>query len=383
MHFDAVVVGAGINGLSAARALSGLGAARVALVERFRIGHDRGGSHGTSRITRTSYHDADYARLVSAAQRDDWPRLERDAGETLVHAAPGLFFGPCDGGIAAYAAAAAAAAAPVDEVDIADARRRFPQFRLPNGTSALVDRSAGVIAADRTIAALGRLVRAAGVVVLEDTTVARIEPGPGALRIVTDRGALDTGRVIVAAGAWIARLVPSMAERVRVARQSVGYFEPDGEPADFRAPRFPVWVWIGREPHDHWYGLPEFGRPGIKAARHVTGGGDDDPDDVPRAPPSAETPPPAIDDVRVFLSETLVRPPRRLLAWERCLYTNERDERFIVGALPGDPRIVVGSACSGHAFKFGPLTGRVLAEIALRGTTTCPEFEAMRTRLAP
>jgi len=381
--FDVVVVGAGIHGLSTAWNLARLGAplraTRVALVERFRIGHDRGSSHGASRITRTSYRRSRYARLVAVAQREDWPRLERDAGARLVHPTPGLFFGPSGGTIEEYARAVAEAGAPVDRVDVAHARRRFPAFAFPGDPAVLVDRSAGVIAAAETIAALARLVRAAGVELLEETEVLSIDASPGRVDVRTSRGVLSAEKAVVTAGAWTGRLVPSIARRFSVVRQTVVHVEPPrGDAAAYRAPTFPVWVWLGQGEHDHFYGLPEFGRPGLKAARHATGAGSDDPDASP-----AEPPPAAVAEVASFLARELVTPPGAVLAAERCLYTNTPTEDFVLGPLPSAPRVIVGAACSGHAFKFGPLVGRLLAETALRGTTSCPEYESERAPLAP
>jgi sarcosine oxidase len=153
-----------------------------------------------------------------------------------------------------------------------------------------------------------------------------------------------------------------------VKRQHVGYFAWPGEPEDARPGRFPVWVYLGAPEDGVWYGLPEFGRPGIKAAFHATGGGGDDPDDR-HAPDPRE-----LERVRAFLAHHLATPPGALLHAETCLYTNTADEQFVVGALPGHPRVIVGSACSGHGFKFGPLMGRILAGLAIDGRTGVPEF---------
>ncbi len=128
-HYDVIVVGAGAVGSAAAYHAAKAGQ-RVLLLEQFEIDHVRGSSHGASRITRTSYHDLGYARLAMEAQREEWPRLERAAGRPLVTPTPGLFFGPADGSVRAYADAVAAAGAPVDRIDVAQARRRFPQFRF-------------------------------------------------------------------------------------------------------------------------------------------------------------------------------------------------------------------------------------------------------------
>jgi glycine/D-amino acid oxidase-like deaminating enzyme len=115
---------------------------------------------------------------------------------------------------------------------------------------------------------------------------------------------------------------------------------------------------------------------GIKAALHGVGSGDDDPD-AHEAPDAR-----AIERVRGFLSEQLAIPVGDLLHAETCLYTNTPDERFVIGPLPGHPNVVVGSICSGHGFKFGPLMGRLLAGLAMDGTTGVPEFERHREAFA-
>lgn len=377
MSHDAVVLGAGVNGLAAAWSLARLGAGRVALVERFRTGHDRGSSHGTSRIARSAYGDAAYVRLAAHAFAEEWPRLERDAGRTLLHRTPVLFFGPPGGSLAAYAKAVREAGADVASLPPAEARKLAPQFRFKGTDDVLVDRTAGLVAAAETVAALGSLVRAAGVAVLEETRVLAVEPRPSHVEVRTDRGTLEAGRVVVTAGAWTSRLVPRLAPRLAVARQSIGYFEIEGGAAAARLGVFPVWCHMGATVNDFHYGLPSFGREGVKAAQHVTSERDEDPETASREPDAR-----SLADLRGFLDRELaVRVVRRVGA-ETCLYTNTPTEDFVIGALPDEPRVVVGSACSGHAFKFAPLTGRALAELALHGRTSIAEFEAMRGTFA-
>ncbi|TMA24645.1 MAG: FAD-dependent oxidoreductase [Deltaproteobacteria bacterium] len=127
--FGALVVGGGVSGLATAWQLARRGVPRVGLVERFRLHHDRGSSHGTSRITRSTYSDERYVRLVRVAHAEEWPRLERESGATLIHRCDGIFFGPPEGDIERWADAVAAAGAPgVERLTPAEARARFPAF---------------------------------------------------------------------------------------------------------------------------------------------------------------------------------------------------------------------------------------------------------------
>ena len=371
--FGAVVVGAGIHGLATAWHLASRGVPRVALVERFRLHHDRGSSHGAGRITRTTYGDPRYVRLVRVAHAEDWPRLERDSRRTLIHRCDGVFWGPPEGPLDTWSAAVeAAGAAGVERLSPEEARRRFPAFAFPDADAVLHDTTGGVVAAADTLRALDQLCRIEGVHVLEETRVLGVDPSHDPVAIETDRGRLLAERVVVTAGAWVGRLVPALARHVSVARQHVGYFDLEAPEASLRAPAFPVWVHLGAPAQGTHYGLPAFGGPGVKAARHGVSQHGDDPELQPGPDPHA------IEAVRAFLGRQLAVPVRATLRAENCLYTNTPDEHFILGPLPGHPRVVVGSPCSGHGFKFGPLVGRLLAGLAIGGETGVAEFEDIR-----
>ena len=375
--FGALVVGAGIHGLATAWHLARRGVPRVALVERFRLHHGRGSSHGDGRITRSTYADARYVRLVRVAHAEDWPRLELDSGRRLIHRCDGVFWGPPESELDGWAAAVAGAGASgVERLEPAEARRRFPAFAFPDAHAVLHDTTGGVVAAADTLRALDTQCRIEGVHVLEETRVLGLDPSADPVSVETDRGRLLAERVVVTAGAWVADLVPALAARVSVARQDVGYFQLE-LPEERMAPgSFPVWVHLGAPGEGSHYGLPAFGRPGIKAALHRTSNASDDPDLA--APPDAR----AIAATREFLSGQLTVRVGAALHAETCLYTNTPDEHFILGALPGAPNIVVGSACSGHGFKFGPLVGRLLAGLATEGRTGVQEFEKCRETFA-
>ncbi|MDP2306447.1 MAG: FAD-dependent oxidoreductase [Pseudomonadota bacterium] len=362
-EFDVLVIGGGLNGLCAAWWLLRRGVKRVGLVERFTLGHDHGSSHGASRITRSAYADAVYVRLMQVAHAEAWPALEADAATRLIHRRDACLFGPNGGPFQDYLDALAGIDVDVETLDPAEARRRFPVFRFPGDLGVLHDRTAGIVAAADTIAALARIVRA-GATVIEGATVLGVDP---ISRVVdTQDGPLRAERIIVTAGAWAGRLLPGLAGRLTPVRQTVVHLAVDGDAA-----AFPLWAWRGLG--DFYYGLPSFQRPGIKAAKHVLDG-------PPALDPDAPVDAPETRDVLAFLEEHLVSPPREVLATERCLYTVTDDEDFVLDHHPASAAVTVGAGFSGHGFKFGPLTGRILAELCLDGETTVAPFEAARAR---
>ena len=368
--YHTLVIGAGINGLSTCYHLSRQNVRGIGLIEQFALGHARGSSHGHSRITRSAYVNAHYVRLMQIAHNEAWPQLERDSGRQLVYPTPGCFFGPPGGKYKSYAQAVADVGVDVEQLTPEEGRRRFPHFRFENAAGVLCDHTAGLIAAAQTIQSLIRLVRKRGVDIRENAMVQRVDPTRDPIRVETSVGDLETERLIVTAGPWASRLLPVLNSRVAVARQTVGYFRLAGVR---ERDAFPVWGYLLGRGDMGYYGLPQFGRDGIKIAKHIVSGVDDDPDDVPVQMPEV-----AIDDLRRFIEEQFVPPVARFVGWETCLYTNTDTEDFILDIHPDNPHVVIGAGFSGHGFKFGPLTGRILSELSLDGKTSIPEFEAAR-----
>lgn len=373
MTYHTLIIGAGINGLSTSYHLSRRGIGNIGLIERFALAHDRGSSHGQSRITRSAYVNDHYVRLMQIAHNEFWPQLEQDADTQLIYPTPGCFFGPPEGKYKSYAEAVTAVGVDVEALTPEEARKRFPLFHFENAAGVLHDRTAGLVAAAKTIQSLIRLIREQNVDIRENTTVQNIDLTCDPIRIETSAGDLETERLIVTAGPWASRLLPVLNPHIAIARQTVGYFQLAGSPEQFQPGAFPVWGYLLGKGDLGYYGLPQFGRDGIKLAKHIITGVDDDPDDVP-----SQTPEDAIEDLHVFLREQFIPPVERFVTWETCLYTNTATEDFILDTHPNNANVTIGAGFSGHGFKFGPLTGRILSELSLHGKTTLPEFEEAR-----
>lgn len=327
------------------------------MLERFALLHEHGSSHGTSRITRSTYTERHHVELAARVHRDGWPLFERELGQQLLHRTPGVFAGPATGPIQAFAAATLGAGVAVEPISIGAARARFPLLRFCEGDLVLLDHTAGVLAAAVIRMRLIAWLQYHGVELRPQQPVRTLLPEDGGIAVRTDHDVLRAQRAVVAIGAWTGDLVPALRTVLTVVRQQVGYFDLDA-PAEAIAPGLcPVFVHCAEEPGGLCYGLPAFGRNGVKLARHRTSGPGDDPD--------APAPPIDTHDLLALASQRLLAPVRGLLGSEHCLYTMAPRDELRVDPLDGDRRIAVVAACSGHAFKFAPEVGRRAAEMVL------------------
>lgn len=361
------IIGAGAMGSAAAYHLARRGEP-VVLIEQFELGHARGSSHGAARITRHSYADPRYARLMPAAFRA-WRELEADAGVSLYTRTGGVSFSPPG---VDYAARVAASLAELDVPHWRGSGREFsvrqPAFALPEGYEAVFEPDAGLLAASRAVAVQVELARhhgGAGTAVLERTPVRSIDLEGDRLVILTDDRRIVADRLIVAAGAWVKRLLPDLPLPVTTTRQQVLYFRPS-DPAPFQIGRFPVFIYKGGGEDEAFYGMPDFLGLGVKAARHAGPQVDPDVHD-PRIGEEYRT------VVRRFLRDHIPALADAAIGLtELCLYTVEPSDEFRVDFLPLRPDVIVASPCSGHGFKFSCLIGRILADLATTGMTDVP-----------
>jgi sarcosine oxidase len=360
-HFDVVVIGLGVTGSAALRELARRGR-RVLGIERFSPGHDRGSSHGATRIIRLGYFEhPSYVPLLRRAYAL-WRELEAAAGQKLLHVTGIAEIGPPDGVLVRGTLASAQLHTLAHKVLAApDLMRRFPAFQVPADYVGVVQPDGGFLAAEPSIEALLALAQSAGAEIRTGEAVRAIEPRAGGVRIVTERDSIDAGAAIVAAGPWIKSLLPDLSAPLRATRQVMAWFSPTA-PALFAPGRFPVFLIESR--HGIHYGFPPFGDGSVKVARHHHGDETVDPDAYDRTVSAADE---AL--VRAAVAEHVPAANGPLAAAQTCLYTVLPDGDFVIDRLPGAPQVVVASPCSGHGFKFASVIGEILAELATTGDT--------------
>ena len=172
---------------------------------------------------------------------------------------------------------------------------------------------------------------------------------------------VEAACVIVAAGAWTPSLLPVLARHVRVTREVMAWFDPGPSAIEY----LPVFMLESR--HGIHYGIPPPRGDvtgGIKVAKHHHRNQTVDPDSCDRVVSREDE-----GLIRAALADHAPGLNGRLLAAKTCLYTMTPDGDFLIDCLPGSPRIFVASACSGHGFKFAPVIGEILADLAMSGET--------------
>jgi sarcosine oxidase len=357
---EVAVCGLGAMGSAALYHLARRGLRTVG-IERAAPGHDGGSSHGLTRMIRLSYFEhPSYVPLLHAAYAG-WSELEQVSGRMLVHRTGILEIGAPDGPlVSATLAASRLHGLPHDVLGARELMARFPAFQVPRDFVAVLQPDGGFIEAAAAIEAQMTLATAHGAALRLGETIAAIEPKGDGVRIVTDRGTIDAGAAIVAAGPWMTEFLPDARLPLRVTRQVLGWFAPL-DAARTRA--LPVFLLESR--HGIHYGIPFDAEPGIKLAKHHHADETVDPDTSDRAVTDRDE---AL--IRAAIAEHLPSANGPLIGAKTCLYTMTPDGDFIIDRLPAHPQIIVASPCSGHGFKFAPVVGEILAGLAATGTTT-------------
>jgi sarcosine oxidase len=346
-----IVVGAGLLGLSGAWSLTRRGWDVRVLEAAATPGHERAGSKGSARIFRLGYPEPHYVEMARLA-RARWHDLEAATGRKLLHVTGQVTFGD-ESALRGIAVALAAAAAPVEEISAAAAARRFPGI-APTGP-VLVEPASGVLAADECLRAL---CQAGGFEVRTNTRVTSLHQSPAVVSVETADGAvLDADIVVDTAGpASLGLLGLDSPAAAAPSLPQVAYFAARH---DGSVP--PVFIEWG---DDMLYGLPvPDGAPHAgtyKVAHHTPGPVLQAFDPIDPAP-FGDADPALLARLTDAVARRLPSLHPEPVATERCVYDNSADSDFIVDRVG---RVVVGCGTSGHGFKFGPLLGDLLADLA-------------------
>ncbi|WP_171162565.1 N-methyl-L-tryptophan oxidase [Usitatibacter palustris] len=359
--YDVAIVGLGAMGTAALSALARRGA-RVVGIERFAPGHDKGSSHGRTRVIRLGYMEhPSYVPLLRRTY-ELWPELEAASGRKLLHLTGIAEIGPPDGSVVPNTLLASRTHDLPHEVLKAGAlMERFPAFRIPDDYVGVVQPDGGFVEAEAAIEAQVALAKAAGAEIRIGTRVDSIERRSKGVRLAIGEDVIEADQVIVCAGAWVKRLLPDLPVQLRVTRQVLAWFQPLDD-ALFTSSRFPVFLLENR--HGIHYGFPPHGDATVKIAKHHHADEAVEPEGYDRTVSAGDE-----AMIRAAIADHIPAANGRLAAAKTCLYTVTPDGDFIIDRMPGAPDIIVASPCSGHGFKFAPVIGEILADLATTGTT--------------
>jgi sarcosine oxidase len=371
--YDAIVLGVGGMGSAACLELARRGF-RVLGLEQYPLVHDRGSSHGHTRIIRTAYYEhPDYVPLLRRAW-SGWYDLEQLTGRHLLTECPCLSVGPAGGelveGVRASAREHGLTVHELPEVKIG---RAYPAFRgFPDGYVGMVEAAAGFLYVEDCVRAQIDAAVSLGAEVRAEEPVRSWKAVGDGVEVATDRGTYRAARLVVAAGAWATELLADLGVPLTVMRQVLLWFDVGELRPLFRRDAFPIF--LADVPEGPFYGLPAIDRYGLKVARHYGAPELPNPDGMTWETTDADAEP-----ARRFLDEYVpgVGPLTKARA---CMYTLTPDRHFVVDVHPLYPPVAVACGFSGHGFKFCPAVGAVLADLAENGRTELPigRFRATR-----
>jgi monomeric sarcosine oxidase len=361
--WDVIVIGLGGVGSAATYHLASAGH-RVLGLDQYPLAHDRGSSHGKTRIIRQAYfeHPA-YVPLLHRAY-ELWSQLEQQVGSQLFFQTGVVEMGPKDGVvIPGVLRSAAEHSLCIEQLPAAEVSRRWPGISGEEDWQAVLERNAGFLRVEDCVRAHQRMAIEAGATCVHGTKVESWKGDGGGVEVITDMGVERAAHLVIAGGPWSGSLLADLNLELQVLRKHMYWFRPidPNYQYDYES-GFPCF--FHETPDGFFYGFPSIDGSGVKVARHS--GGEplagpleaDDPDDHDRA---------LIDN---FVTKYLPGVSNRLCVWSPCYYTSTPDEHFIVDTLPSQPQVTVVAGLSGHGFKFTSVLGEIASQLATSGSST-------------
>lgn len=372
-NFDCIVLGAGIQGSYTAYHLA-KNKKKTLLVEQFVLPHSRGSSHGHTRIIRKAYEQDYYTRMMSECYQL-WAQLEKEANVQIYRNTGMLVVGKEDcSAFRSLRGTLLRNNVPMEVLSPEQFASRFPSVRLPPGESAVIDKTAGVLHADRALKAVQDLFRGLGGVIHDGEKVVDFTPG-SPITMTTNSGMYRAQSLVITAGPWAKSVLARTGLQLplQVLRINVCYWK-ERIPGTYGIGRhFPCFIGVKQHGAKHdIYGLPSNEYPGLmKICYHS--GSETEPDERDRQTSQED-----IAILSSFVSKSFPGLDPTPAVVEQCMYTVTPDSDFILDQHPSHSNIIIGAGFSGHGFKLAPVVGKILCELALGKT---PSFDLSPFRI--
>jgi glycine/D-amino acid oxidase-like deaminating enzyme len=221
-----------------------------------------------------------------------------------------------------------------------------------------LNRRAGWVESTAVVEHLLELARAAGVTFRQEGFASLVEVGSRVGGVSTTGGLrVEADHVVVCAGAWTPTLLPWVADRLWATAQPVLHLRPS-DPEPFRAEVFPPWA--ADIAQSGWYGFPAAADGSVKIGHHGRGA-------PVQSDARGEVSEDHVQRTRAFLREAIPALAEAPVVERRvCLYCDSFDGDFLIDRDPEREGLTVAAGGSGHAFKFAPLLGPMIADAVER-----------------
>ncbi|MBS0205953.1 MAG: N-methyl-L-tryptophan oxidase [Planctomycetes bacterium] len=362
--YDVIVLGVGGMGSAACQQLAGRGA-RVLGLEQFDLVHDRGSSHGETRIIRQAYFEhSDYVPLLLRTY-ELWAQLEQATDRALFDQVGLVMSGRPDGEtIVGAKTSARLHHLEVEELTASAANSRWPAFAFPDEHTVVFEPLAGMLRVEACVQAHLDQAIAHGATIQANERVLSWTSTGNSVSVRTDLGEYTAGNLVVTGGPWASGCLHDLGLPLKVLRKFVGWFPIRQGPysADQGMPTY-----FFELPDGTFYGFPSIDGQTVKMAEHSGGQPVDDPTHVDCSLQDFDLP-----RLSSFLQGHLPGLSPTLAKHSVCQYTLTPDQHFIVDTHPHWPNVVLAAGFSGHGFKFAPVIGEALADLACNRSTQLP-----------
>lgn len=355
---DVIVVGGGTMGTAAGWALARQGR-KVIVLEQFGHVHGFGSHGGRTRIFRHAYAEGSrYVPWTIGADRL-WSEVQERSPERFMFRVGCLdISGPGFPRARQAHDSAARYGLRHEWLTGGDLTSRWPAWTIPADREVCYDPDAGFLDVPLALRALAMEMRQAGGSLRTGEPVLGWSANPSGVEVTTANGTIAAASLILAAGAWSGGILSDLDIPLTVLRKPVFWFEIDPAHAENVQPEnFPVF--ISDDEAGEFYGVPEYGQPGLKVGMH-SGGAPVNPDAIDRT----TTPEDYEHDLAPFVRRNIAGATGRTLDSTVCMYTMTPDHDFVIDRHPAHDRVVFATGFSGHGFKFAPVIGQVLAGLA-------------------
>lgn len=357
-QYDLVVVGCGGVGSSvlfhaAQRGIRTLG------IEQFSIAHDRGSSHGQTRIIRQAYFEhPNYVPLLLEAY-DQWRGLEAFVDRKLFFETGLIQVGPTDGIVVpGVLRSAREHQLQVEHWSASQTALRFPAFKIPEAHETVFEPKAGYLLVEKCVAAHVEAGLRSGAQVTDNTRVIGIESFPTHVELQTNQGTIRATRVVLTVGAWLSSWLQHDDQPLKVLRKHLHWYQTDDARLTSAA-HCPLFLFENQL--GCFYGFPSIDDSGVKVSEHSGGEVIHDPSTL-----QTEIDPNDLARIEDFLASHFYGSFQHV-DHSVCMYTMTRDHNFLVDQHPNLPNVWIAGGFSGHGFKFASAMGKLIAHWCIDG----------------